>query len=109
MFNTVAPTTGMRNFITILDKNTGKPKTGYTVKLYKYSSDHSTSNFYSSSSGLLGTLTDQGDGNYYIDLSTDVRGVLVITTPSTTAVIIPNNYVGRIFDGENKLTIPPPS
>ena len=38
-----------------------------------------------------------------------MRGVLVITTPSTTAVIIPNNYVGRIFDGENKLTIPPPS
>lgn len=97
------------NSITILGKLDGRPKSGYTVKLYKYSTAHSTNNFYSNSTGLLGAFIDNSDGTYYITLDTDTFGVVVITTPSTTSVIVPTNYIGKFFDGKNKLTIPPAS
>lgn len=105
----------MVNEITILGKLDGKPKSGYTVKLYKYSSAHSTAAvgstgvYYSNSTGLIGTFTDGSDGTYYIDISTDVKGVVVITTPSTTNTVIPKTHRGKIFHGDNKLTIPPAS
>lgn len=106
----------MVNEITILGKLDGKPKSGYTVKLYKYSSAHApeitgstASPYYSPSTGLIGTFTDGSDGTYYIDISTDVKGVVVITTPSTTNTVTPKTHRGRIFHGDNKLTIPPAS
>lgn len=105
----------MINDISIFGKTDGKLKSGYTVKLYKYSSAHSTAAvgstgvYYSASTGLIGTFTDNSDGTYYLDLTTGIKGVVVITTPSTTDVVIPLTHRGKMFQGDNQLTFPPPT
>lgn len=91
----------MRHSITILDKS-GVPKTGYTIKIYAHSTG--TSGY---SGSALYTYTDNEDGTYYVDISTTIKGTIVITTPSTTAIVVPDNYIGMLFEGDNQPTIMP--
>jgi hypothetical protein len=92
----------MRTTISVLNKNTGRPISGYAVAIFAWSSG--TSGY---SGTALYTLTDNGDGTYYIDISTTIKGTVVITTPSSTSVIVPTNWIGAIFQGDNQPTIMP--
>jgi len=74
---------------------------GLTVKLYSFSTG--TSGY---TGVALYTYTDGGDGNYYADITSTIKGTLVITYPSTTGVTVPAWYKGAIYWGDNILTIP---
>ena len=92
----------MRHTITIFGKNDGRPKTGYTVEMFAYSTG--TSGY---SGSALYTYTDNSDGTYYADISTTIKGTIVIETPSNGSVLVPTNYIGVIFQGDNQPTIAP--
>jgi len=91
----------MRDSRYICGKNDGKPKTGYTLKLYAFSTG---------SSGYTGsalyTYTDNSDGTYYADITTTIKGTFVTTTP-TGVTVIPDNLIGVIVQGDNQPTIQP--
>jgi hypothetical protein len=93
----------MRTTISIFGKNSGLPKTGYTLQMFAYSTG--TSGYTGSA---LYSFTDNSDGTYYADISTTIKGTVVITTPAaSTVLIIPDNYIGRVFWGDNIPTIEP--
>lgn len=87
----------MRSKITIRDSASLKPLSGYTVRLYRYKD---TSPYYDSNK-LIGTFTDEGNGTYHIDLEESVKGTVVITTPTSGETIVPQNYIGYYFPGDN--------
>ena len=91
----------MRDTRSILNTNTGEGQNGYTMKLYAYSA---TTPYYTGSA--LYTYTDAGDGTYYADITTTIKGTLVLTTPASTT-IVPSNFIGRVFWGDNIPTISP--
>ena len=91
----------MRYARTLLDKNTGEAKSGYTMAIYAYSS---VSPYYTGSA--LYTMTDNSDGTYYADITTTIKGTIVITTPSSTT-IVPSNFIGALIEGDNQPTIEP--
>lgn len=92
----------MRKSITILGKNSGLPLTGYTVCLYAWSSG---------SSGYTGTalytFTDNSDGTYHADITTTIKATVVVTASGSTSVIVPDNYIGALFEGNNQPTLTP--
>ena len=92
----------MRDARAILDQesNTGG-QAGYTMELYAYSA---VDPYYTGSA--LYTYTDNGDGTYYTDITTTIRGTLVITTP-LEATVVPANFIGALFQGDNQLTVKP--
>jgi len=92
----------MRHTITILGKTDGNPKSGYTVKMFAHSTG--TSGY---SGSALYTYTDNSDGTYYADISTTIKGTIVINTPSNASVLVPSNYIGFLFEGDNQPTIAP--
>jgi len=75
---------------------------GLTVRLFAYSTG--TSGYTGSA---LYTYTDANDGNYYADVTTTIKGTLVVTYPSTTTVTVPAWYKGAVYWGDNILTIAP--
>ena len=91
----------MRDSRYIFGKNDGKPKAGYTLKLYAFSTG---------SSGYTGsalyTYTDNSDGTYYADITTTIKGTFVTTTP-TGVTVVPDNLIGVIVQGDNQPTIQP--
>ena len=91
----------MRNTKTILNTNTGEGQSGYTMKLHAYSS---VSPYYTGAA--LYTYTDNSDGTYYVDVTTTIKGTIVITTPAATT-IVPANWIGSLFQGDNQPTIQP--
>jgi len=91
----------MKDTRTILDKNTGQGKSGYTMKLYAYSG---TSPYYTGAA--LYTYTDNSDGTYHAEITTTVKGTIVITSAASTT-IIPSNLIGTIFWGDNIPTLEP--
>ena len=91
----------MRDTKTILNKNTGEGQSGYTMKLYAYSG---TTPYYTGSA--LYTYTDSSDGTYYADITTTIKGTIVITS-SSTVVTVPSNWIGAKFEGDNQPTIQP--
>jgi len=92
----------MKHTLTILGKNDGRPKSGYTVKMHAYSTGSSG---YSGSA--LYSYTDNSDGTYYADITTAVKGTIVITTPSSSSVLVPSNWIGTFFPGDNQPNIAP--
>jgi hypothetical protein len=92
----------MRHAVVILDKMTGAPRTGYTVRLYAYSSGVAAGY----STPLYYTYTDNLDGSYYTDITTSIKGTVVITLTGSTFVMVPVTYKGRWFEGENQPTRP---
>jgi len=90
----------MRKSISIIVNN--RLASGYTVKLYAYST---ASPFYTGSP--LYTFTDNGDGSYYADIATTMKGTIVVTATGSTVVTVPVSYIGQIFQGDNQLTIQP--
>ena len=91
----------MRYQRTLLDKNTGEAKSGYTMAIYQYSA---VTPYYTGSA--LYTMTDGADGTYYADITTTIKGTIVITTPSSTT-IVPSNFIGTLIEGDNQPTISP--
>ena len=92
----------MRHNLTILGKNDGRPKTGYTVKMFAYSTGSS------GYSGLaLYTYTDNSDGTYHTEISTTIKGTVVINTPANASVLVPTNFIGVLVEGDNQLTLAP--
>lgn len=91
----------MRTSILIVDRNNRRPSTGYSVKLYAWSSGSSG---YTGS--VLYTFTDNDNGIYQVDITTTIKGTVVITMPNSTAVVVPNNYKGFLFQGDNQPTLP---
>ena len=91
----------MRDTKTILNTNTGEGQSGYTMKLYAYSS---VSPYYTGSA--LYTYTDNADGTYHADITTTIKGTIVITTPNATT-LVPTNWIGAKFEGDNQPTIMP--
>ena len=71
------------------------------MKLYVYSA---VAPYYTGSA--LYTYTDGGDGTYYTDITTTIQGTIVITSPAATT-IVPTNWVGALFEGDNQPTIMP--
>ena len=90
----------MRYTVTVLDKNNGNPKSGYTLRLYVYSTG--TSGY---SGSALYTLTDAGNGQYYADVTNTGRYTLVVTV--STGVHVPSTHKGFLIDGDDHLLIPP--
>jgi len=92
----------VRDARAILDQesNTGG-QAGYTMELYAYSA---VDPYYTGSA--LYTYTDNEDGTYYADITTTIRGTLVITTP-LLATVVPANFRGALFQGDNQLTLEP--
>lgn len=80
----------------------GRTKSGYTIKLYAWSSG--TSGY---SGSALYTYTDNGDGTYYANITTTIRGTIVVTITGSTTVTVPSNLIGTIFQGDNQPTIEP--
>ena len=91
----------MRDTRTIISTTTGNPVSGYTVKLYAYSTGSSG---YSGSA--LYTYTDATDGTYYADITITIKGTIVVTTVAGN-VLVPTNHIGRIFQGDNQPSIEP--
>lgn len=91
----------MRDTRTVLSSMTGNPLSGYTVKLYAYSTG--TSGY---SGSVLYTYTDATDGTYYADISTTMKGTITVTT-SAGNVLVPTNLIGKIFQGDNQSSIEP--
>lgn len=92
----------MRNGIVIISPQTGRPVSGYIPKLYAYSTG---SPYYTGSA--LYTYTDNGDGTYHADITTTVKGTIVVTSSGSTVITVPTSYIGRIFEGDNQLTLEP--
>lgn len=92
----------MRNTITILGKSDGNPKTGYTVSIHAYSTG--TAGY---SGPALFTFTDNNDGSYYVDVTLTTKGTIVIVKSGSTSVIVPSNYIGHIFQGDNQPSLKP--
>ena len=92
----------MRHTVSVMGKTDGKPKTGYTVTLYAYSTGSSG---YSGSA--LYTYTDNSDGTYYADITTAIKGTVVVVTPANSSVLVPVNWKGVFFPGDNQLNIQP--
>jgi len=92
----------MRHTISILKASNGSPQSGHTVKLYAWSSG---------SSGYTGsalyTYTDNSDGTYYVDITTAIKGTVVITLSGASTPTIPTNYIGVFFPGDNQPNIAP--
>jgi hypothetical protein len=84
------------------NKNTGRGITGYTVKIYSWSS--STAGY---TGTALYTLTDNSDGIYYTDITTTIKGTVVINASGSTSLTIPTHYKGYVFWGDNILTLTP--
>lgn len=91
----------MRDTKTILNSNTGEGQNGYTMKLYAYSG---TTPYYTGSA--IHTYTDNGDGTYHADITTTVKGTIVITSAAGTT-IVPTNWIGAKFEGDNQASIRP--
>jgi hypothetical protein len=91
----------MRHTLSIFGKNDGQPKSGYTVKMHAYSTGSSG---YSGSA--LYTYTDNSDGTYYADITTAVKGTIVITTAGAS-VVVPANQIGIFIPGDNQPNIQP--
>ena len=92
----------MRHTITILGKTDGRPKTGYTVEMFAYSTGSSG---YSGSA--LYTYTDNADVTYYADITIAVKGTIVVQTPASGSVLVPDNWLGVFFPGDNQPNIAP--
>ena len=92
----------MRDTREIKGKTDYKGKAGYTVQLFAYSTGSSG---YSGSA--LYTYTDAGNGIYYAEITTTIKGTIVITSPTNGTVIVPTNMIGRIFQGDNQITLQP--
>lgn len=92
----------MTNSVIIISPQTGRPVSGYTVKIYAYSTG---SPYYTGAA--LYTMTDDGKGNYYADVTTTIKGTIVITSSGSTVVTVPVNHIGRIFEGENRPDLEP--
>ena len=94
----------MRDAKAILDNkdNTGGIS-GYTLHIYAYSNSYP---YYTGSP--LYTYIDNGDGTYYTDITLTIKGTIVITTP-TGAILVPKNWIGALFKGDNQLTLEPTS
>ncbi len=54
----------------------------------------------------LYTMTDGGNGTYYADITTTIKGTIVITTPASDT-IVPSNFIGTLIEGDNQPTIMP--
>ena len=91
----------MRDTRSILNKNNGEGQSGYTMKIHSYSG---ISPYYTGAA--LYTYTDNGDGTYHVDVTATIKGTIVITTAAGTT-IVPSNFIGRVFWGDNIPTIPP--
>jgi hypothetical protein len=92
----------MRHTLSIFGKNDGQPKTGYTVEMFA----HSTGSSGYSGSAVY-TYTDNSDGTYYADIVTALKGTIVVTTPANASVLVPANYIGVFFAGDNQPNIQP--
>ena len=92
----------MINVKRIERKNSGVGLSGYTVAAYAYSSG-STSGY---TGVALYTFTDNGDGNYYADVSESVKVTIVVTSP-TSEVVVPTHLIGIKLIGDNELNIGP--
>jgi hypothetical protein len=90
----------MRDSRVIINKQSGEGQSGYTLSLYTYSSN---SPYYTTPK--IGDYTDNGDGTYYLDITTTVKGTLVLTTNDDT--LVPTNFIGHLFQGDNQLTLEP--
>jgi hypothetical protein len=71
------------------------------MKLYAYSA---VSPYYTGTA--LYTYTDNGDGTYHADITTTIKGTIVVTTAAGTT-LVPTNWVGALFEGDNQPTIQP--
>jgi len=91
----------MRDTRYVLNSN-GKPKADYMVKAYEH---QSTSPYYDSSA-LIGPYIDNGDGTYYLDVTTTIKATIVITTPGGT-VTVPTNLIGIVLEGDNRPDLEP--
>lgn len=92
----------MKNGVTVISPQTGRPVSGYTVKIYAYSTG---SPYYTGAA--LYTMTDGGDGTYYVDVTTTIKGTIVVTSSGSTVITVPAMHIGRIFEGENRPDIEP--
>jgi len=86
----------------VKNSNSGRGIAGYIVKIYAWSSGSSG---YSGSA--LYTLTDNGDGIYYADITTTIKGTVVITSSGSTVITVPTYLRGTLFQGDNQLTLEP--
>jgi len=92
----------MYNRIEVKNSATGRGVSGYTVKIYAWSSG--TSGY---SGAALYTLTDNGDGVYYADVTTTIKGTVVITSSGSTTITVPTYLIGALFWGDNIVTLEP--
>ena len=90
----------MRYKRSILNKNSGAGLSGYTVQLFAYSAD---SPYYTGDA--LYTLTDNGDGGYYAEVTTTFKATLVITTPDGLTTVVPSGFIGHKVEGDNQPTL----
>ena len=94
----------MRKTITLLNKRTGKTVTGYTVKIYSFS-HVSVTNATVTSYTAKYTMTDNNDGTYYSDITSTMKGSVVITT-AAASTIIPKNLLGILLHGDDVVEVP---
>lgn len=87
----------MRDFVAIQNVDRS-PLIGATVKLYAYSS---VSPYYTGAA--LYTLSEAGNGVYYADITSTLKGTIVVTT-ATGTTYVPTNFIGYLFKGDDSLT-----
>jgi hypothetical protein len=92
----------MRHSLTITDPATRLPKAGYTVKVYNYTS---TPPYYTGTA--VYTMTDAGNGIYYMDSTRSFVGTVVVTAPGSTSVFVPESGIKRLFIGDDYPMIQP--
>lgn len=93
----------MYQTVEVKSKSTGRGLTGYTVKVYAWSSG--TSGY---SGSAIYEFTDNGDGVYYFNCTYTFKGTVVVTHPDTTVVTVPTHITGALWHGENVAELPPP-
>jgi hypothetical protein len=91
----------MRHPITLINKVTGKPSTGYSIYVHAYST-----NATGYTGAAVHTYTETSNAMYYANITTTMKGTIRIVTPSGST-IVPTAWIGKIFQGDNQPTIAP--
>ena len=88
----------MRDKRTVVDSANGDPIAGCTLKAYKFTESNP------GSGTLIGTYIDDGDGNYYLNVTNSVQACIGIVNPSVSSTeVFPESLNGIMLKGDDIL------
>lgn len=83
---------------TVVDSSNGDPISGCTLKAYRHTGI--------GAGELIGTYTDDGDGNYYLDVKSTVQVDIGIVNPNiSTTEMFPTSLKGVVLIGDDILDL----